>query len=170
MKTLPPFGTATFHILTVIYNQETLIMGYEKEIILIKDTKSVAFSAFDLLVALSSTEWKETLSIINRGDDFDWIDAKNKTEFDEILKDKTSNKEYIGFTLQNKTNERFVTVNMDKNTIRFSLDIGREENEKEWFNWYQEYLISKFKRITERVEWRSNYDNELIKTIEKESI
>ena len=145
-------------------------MGFEKEIIIIKDTQNIEFSALDLLDELNSSEWKETLSIISRGDDFDWINAKNKTEFDEILKDKTSNKEYIGFTLQNKNNERFVTVNMDNNTITFSLDIGREENEKEWFDWYQENLISKFKRIIERVEWRSNYENELIKTIEKESI
>lgn len=145
-------------------------MGYEKEIILIKDAKSVEFSALDLLNVLSSTDWKETLSIIDRGNDFDWINAKNKTEYDEILKYKVSNKEYIGFTLQNQTNERFVTINIDETTITFSLDIGREENEEEWFNWYQVHLISKLKRITERVEWRSNYDNELIKLIEKESI
>ena len=77
-------------------------MGFEKEIIIIKDTQNIEFSALDLLDELNSSEWKETLSIISRGDDFDWINAKNKTEFDEILKDKTSNKEYIGFTLQNK--------------------------------------------------------------------
>ena len=145
-------------------------MGYEKEIILIKDAKSAEFSALDLLGALSSTKWKETLSIINRGNDFDWINAKNKAEFDEILKDKTSNKEYIGFSLQNQTNKRFVTVNMDESTITFSLDIEREENEEEWFNWYHEHLIPKLKGIIERVEWRSNYDNELINLIDKESI
>jgi hypothetical protein len=145
-------------------------MGYEKEIILIKDAKSAEFSALDLLNVLSSTEWKETLLIINRGNDFDWIDAKNKTEFDQILKDKTTNKEYIGFTVQNETNKRFVTVNMDETTITFCLDIGREENEEEWFNWFHERLIPKLKKIIERVEWRSNYDNEIIKLIEKENI
>jgi hypothetical protein len=153
-----------------MYNQKNLTMGYEKEIIIIKDTKNIEFSALDLLDVLNPSEWKETLSIISRGDDFDWINAKNKIEFDEILKDKTRNKEYIGFTLQNKTNERFVTINMYNNTVIFTLDIRREENEKEWFDWYQENLISKFKRIIARVEWRSNYDNEIIKTIEKESI
>ena len=60
-------------------------MGYEKEIILIKDAKSAEFSALDLLNILRSTEWKETLSIIDRGNDFDWINAQNKTEFDQII-------------------------------------------------------------------------------------
>lgn len=144
-------------------------MGYEKEIILIKDSKKSEFSALDLLKVLSS-EWNETLSIINYGHDFDWIDAKNKSEFDQILKDKIANKEHIGFTLQNQKNKRFVAVNMDETTITFTLDIGREEDEEEWFNWYHEHLIPKLKRIIERVEWRSNYDNEIIKLIYKESI
>lgn len=145
-------------------------MGYEKEITITIDTKSNNFSALDLLNILNSTEWEETLFIINHGEDFDWINVKNKTEFDEILKYKTINKEYIGFTLQNKTNERFVTINMDKNQISFILDISREENEKKWFNWYQRHLISKFKSIAKRVEWRSNYNDELIKTIENKDI
>lgn len=145
-------------------------MGYEKEIIIIKNTKSVDFSALDLLDEIRSSEWKETLFVISRGDDFEWIVAKNKTELDDVLRDKTSNKEYIGFTLQHKTNKRFVTVNMDNSTIIFSLDVGRDENEREWFDWYQENLITLFKRIIERVEWRSNYNNEVIKIIEKESI
>ncbi|MBD0404134.1 hypothetical protein [Flammeovirga sp. EKP202] len=145
-------------------------MGYEKEIILIKDTKSAEFSALDLLKVLSWSEWNETLSLIDRGDDFNWIEVKDKIEFIEILKDKTLNKEYIGFTIQHQTNKRFVTVNMDETTITFSLDIRRKENEEEWFSWYQNHLISKLKMIIKRVEWKSNYNNEIIKLIDKESI
>lgn len=145
-------------------------MGYEKEIILIKDAKSAEFGALDLLNIFRSTEWKETLAVIDRGDEFDWINAKNKLELDQILRDKTINKEFIGITLQNQKNKKFVTIHIEDERITFILDIGRNENELHWFNLYQEQLISKLKGIVERVEWRSNYDNEVIKIIDKKSM
>ncbi len=147
-----------------------LRMGYEKEIILTKNARSSNFTALHLLDVLKATDWKETLFVIDRGDDFDWINAKGEIAFREILTYKTVKKEYIGFTLQHQKNKRFVTVNMDEEMINFSLDIDRNEDELSWFKWYHEEIIRKLKDLVEVVEWRSNYDNEIIKLFKKEEL
>ncbi|UKN02704.1 hypothetical protein K6119_04145 [Paracrocinitomix mangrovi] len=145
-------------------------MGYNKEIILVKDVDQKEFSALNLINLLEKDNWKETLSIIDRGQKFNWINAKSSAEFHEILKYKTHNDEYIGFTLRNEINGRYVTVNMDKTSIIFTLDINSKEDEMKWFNWYHNHLIPNLKEIIAKVEWRTNYDNEVIKSIEKNSI
>ena len=145
-------------------------MGFEKEIILVKNANSRKFSALDFLNILKPTDWKETLFVIDRGNDFDWINAKDKLSFEEILVDKMANKEYIGFTIQNQKNKRFVTINIDKDRLIFTLEIDRNENEASWFSWYHEEIVKKLKEIVEVVEWRSNYDNEIIKLFKQEDL
>ena len=143
-------------------------MSYEKEIILFKKHE---FTALELLNCLKDSSWKPTLSVIGRGEDFDWVDAKDQAEFEEILKDKTDLKEYMGFTVKHQQNGRFVTINMDEQHIIFNLDIERSENELEWFAWYFEELVlnvSTLKEKVDKVEWRSGYDHELLKTITKQ--
>lgn len=152
-------------------------MGYEKEIIVFKKTEYSEFSAIDLIDSLKETPWEPTLSIIDRGNDFDWIqlESNNKghDEFIKIIKDKINLNEYIGFILKNSLSNRFVTVNMYNERIAFSLDIMRSENELEWFDWFYENLIQKAIGLIDtasRIEWRTNYSNEIIKLIEDKNI
>ncbi len=140
-------------------------MGYEKEIILFKNVKSVDFSVLNLLENLDNSNWKITLLIIDRGENFNWIKAKNKIDFLEILNDKITKNEYIGFTLKHQEKEKFLTVNVGDHKIRFCLDINRNENELDWFSWYYRQIELQLKPIIEKVEWRSGYDNSLIKLI-----
>jgi len=148
-------------------------MGYEKEIIVFKKTEFSKFSAIDLLDSLKQTSWEPTLSVINRGNDFDWIQLASNNEghaeFIKIIEDKIKLNEYIGFILKNSSNDRFVTVNMYKERISFSLLIMRTENELEWFEWYYDNLIKKANSLIDkasRIEWRTNFDNGIIKLIE----
>lgn len=145
-------------------------MGYEKEIILYKKNDTQDYSALELISSLHDSGWKPTLSLIDRGNDFDWIQLANNRKghekFQQIIEDKTVKNEYIGFQLQEKRTNRFVTVDLDRDKIIFSLDIGSNEDEKEWFYWYNSNLIPKLRDIDskiKRIEWRTGYDNEVIK-------
>lgn len=151
-------------------------MGFPKEIILYKNHSAEDFSALELIDALRNTSWKTTLSIIDRGNKFDWIQLKidigGEQEFENVLRDKTRQNEYIGFQLYNKVANRYVTVNIDKDKILFNLDINRNEEELYWFEWYQEHFIKYINKNHSRfskIEWRSKYDNDIIKTIENKS-
>ena len=149
-------------------------MGYEKEIILVKKDQSTHWSPIELIDLLKKTVWKPTLFILDRGTDFNWtqleLSEDGEAEFRAILKDKSDVHEFIGFTIKHKINNRFTTVNIDGAKIIFTLDIGRHENEMKWFQWFDDNLIQLLQGLIQktcRIEWRTGYDNEIIRQIEK---
>lgn len=148
-------------------------MGYNREIIVIKKIDYNSYTATDLVNYLKETIWYPSLFVIDTGDGFNWIQlekAENgELEFEHILKSKTLRDEYIGFTIINKHNNRIVTVNLNSSEIIFTLDIGKDDNESEWFEWYYNSLIKQSDELFEissRIEFRSGYNNEVIETIE----
>ncbi|WP_338812597.1 hypothetical protein V9L05_14570 [Bernardetia sp. Wsw4-3y2] len=152
-------------------------MGYAKEINCYKKQEFLDFNALDLIELLQSTSWEVKLGIIDRGNDFDWISLEDnqegREEFINILKYKIEHNEYIGFSIFNQQVERFVHVsleNINNNLIYFDLDIGREENESEWFEWYYQNLIipiEKQKTVFSKIEWETGYECKILKTFER---
>ncbi len=153
-------------------------MGYTKEINCYKKQEFLEFNALDLIELLQSTSWEIKLGIIDRGNDFDWIgledNQEGREEFVNILKYKIEHNEYIGFSIFNQQVERFVHVNLeniDNNSICFDLDIGRDENESEWFKWYHQnliVLIEKQKPVFSKIEWETGYERKILKIFERE--
>ncbi len=148
-------------------------MGYPKEIILYKNHNTNDFTAIELIDFLKKTFWETTLFLLDKGNEFDWVQLEpNKNgekEFEKILKYKTELKEYIGFTLINRELNRYVTVNIDQERVLFDLDIRRDEDELKWFDWFYENLILSINGLQKRfikIEWRTNYDNDIIRTFE----
>ncbi|KXX66632.1 hypothetical protein [Flammeovirga sp. SJP92] len=144
-------------------------MSYEKEIVLFKKKQNSVFSAIDLIKILEDHSWKPTLLTIDCGSDFNWVNAEDKADLERILKHKTVMDEYIGFTLQNSINEKFVTVNISKDIIIYTLDIEKNECENTLFLWFHTQLVDNIdiiKGLIEKVEWRSNYNNIVISLIE----
>ncbi|WP_375559766.1 hypothetical protein ACE193_18835 [Bernardetia sp. OM2101] len=148
-------------------------MGYTKEINCYKKQEFLDFNALDLIELLQSTSWIIQLFLIDKGNDFDWISLEDnqegREEYTNILRYKIEHNEYIGFSIFNKQIEKGVTINMDNNSICFDLDIGREENESEWFEWYHQNLIApieKQKSVFSKIEWETGYERKVLKTFE----
>ncbi|WP_338762940.1 hypothetical protein WAF17_18620 [Bernardetia sp. ABR2-2B] len=75
------------------------------------------------------------------------------------------------FYLNLKSFVRGLRENIDNNLICFDLDIGREENESEWFEWYHQNLIIPIEKqnpVFSKIEWETGYERKILKTFEKE--
>ena len=151
-------------------------MGYTKEINCYKKEEFSDFNGLDLIEMLKRTDWEVKLFLIDKGNDYDWISLEENKEgqmkFKNILEYKVKNNETIGYSIFNKQVERFVSVafyNVD-NSVCFDLEIGRDENELEWFEWYHQNLIvpiEKQKAVFSKIEWQTGYKFEIIKVIKR---
>lgn len=144
-------------------------MGYCKEIILFRNETS-ALTAIDILNELTTKNWTLTLYAIDRGDDFDWVEFTSEEELRDALIDKTTHQEYISFSLQHTKTDRFVTIDVNNDKVLFTLDIGRNEDENHWFEWYHHQVVSLFVKHATCVEWRTDYDNRVIRIFESRSL
>ncbi len=152
-------------------------MGYAKEVNCYKKQEFLEFNALNLIELLQSTSWEIKLFLIDRGNDFDWISLEDnqegREEFVNILKYKIENDEAIGFSIFNTQIERCVSVGFysSDNSICFDLEIGRDEDESEWFEWYHQNLIvpiEKQKPVFSKIEWETGYERKILKTFERE--
>lgn len=106
-------------------------------------------------------DWTPTLHAIDRGDDFDWVTFSSEGELRDVLFDKTTHQEYISFSLQHTKTDRFVTIDVNNDKVLFTLDIGRDEDEKHWFEWYHHQLVFLFVKHATRIEWRTEHEGQL---------
>jgi len=145
-------------------------MSYSKEIILYLNPSVGGFTAVNLIDSLQNSGWKPTWNVIDVGEEFDWIqlDAtdEGKEEFFNILAEKTDLNEFIAFSLRNETANKFAHISVYETSFLIDLEIGKDEDELEWFDWYQQNLVLKiqgFETLFDKIEWRSNYANDVIR-------
>lgn len=145
-------------------------MGYQKEIVVTKNSNCTNCSVLKLLDKLDASLWTPTLSLIELGSDSNWVtldkNLDGEREFIKIIAVKEQLKEYIGFTIRSEENKRHVHVNIDHDRIIFDIEIDKDENELKWFNWYHKNLVVPILNEFDaslKVEWRSNYDNRILK-------
>ncbi len=145
-------------------------MSYSNEIFLYKNLDQGDFTVFDLLESIKDTPWEVTYSLLDKGNAFDWVQlgVNERERFFEIIRYKTQAKELIGLSLVNKNENRLIHVHVYSDSLLLDVEIRKGENEEDWFSWYHKNFVLKIPTLNiqfSSIEWRTGYENKVIKLI-----
>lgn len=148
-------------------------MGYTNEINIIQNPYYKENQLVELYSYLIEDGWSVSTKYdsgaiqysINSGD---WLELP-KTEikrFEEILSHQSKNSSWTCFMLKNKELDKVVWIYQDGKNFSIELQITSNDNDKLiWFEKFHNQLLKSIKKLKQvnHIEWRTDYDNKLIR-------
>lgn len=148
-------------------------MGYRSEINVIQNPYFKENQLLELYNYLIEDGWSVSTKwdsgaiqySINPGD---WLELP-KTEvkqFESILSHQSENSSWTCFMLNNEALDKVVWIYQNGNNFSFELQIAsNDKDELLWFQKFHNQIIKSIKKLKQvnHIEWRTDYDNKLIR-------
>lgn len=148
-------------------------MGYRSEINIIQNPYFKENQLVELYNHLIEDGWSASTKFDSGAIQYsiksgDWLELP-KTEikqFEDILSHQSKNASWTCFMLNNEQLERIVWIYQHENDFSIELQIAsNDKDELIWFEKFHNQLIQSIKKLQQvnHIEWRTGYDNELIR-------